>query len=172
MSVAGLVMAFPGRSVCVGVDAGPSLQPADFPSCFIAVVCRVAENIPELSRCEGVTPQGRRRPVPESGSFGPAVPSHRPPHESLFSDRRRIGPRRVAGLCPLFFRGITPSAHRRQTEFRLLNRSGRSRHGSPALAMYRTASTNNRLSAPDLPRSPGFPGSRPSIRLHCSSVSA
>lgn len=47
--------------------------------------------------------------------------------------------------------------------------AGRSRHGAPVLAIQRTASTNNRLSAPVRPRSPALPCSIGSIRCHWSS---
>ena len=47
--------------------------------------------------------------------------------------------------------------------------AGRSRHGAPVLAIHRTASTNNRLSAPVRPRSPALPCNIGSIRHHWSS---
>src|SRR5215831_8508027 len=61
---------------------------------------------------------------------------------------------------------------RRQALFQLPNRSGRSRQGMPVRATYRTASTNNRLSAAIPPCCPGRPGSRSLMRSQSASESA
>src|SRR6516225_5109849 len=58
---------------------------------------------------------------------------------------------------------------RRQIEFQLPNRSGRSRQGAPVLAIHRTASIKRRLSLAVTPGSPSLPGNRSLIRSQCSS---
>jgi len=60
-------------------------------------------------------------------------------------------------------------ANRTYTECQLPNSLGRSRHGDPVRARYRTASTNCRLSAARPPLSVGLPGSKSAIRNHCPS---
>src|SRR6516225_5856416 len=60
-------------------------------------------------------------------------------------------------------------SNRRQVEFQLPRRSGRSRHGAPVLAIQRTASTKRRLSLATLPCWPGCPGKRSLIRSQPSS---
>src|SRR5262249_5182724 len=61
---------------------------------------------------------------------------------------------------------------RRQTEFQLPKRSGRSRQGAPVLAIQKTASTNRRLSLAAFPWRPGRPGSRSWIRSQSASAMA
>src|SRR5579883_1372106 len=60
-------------------------------------------------------------------------------------------------------------SNRFQTAPHFPNRSGRSRHGIPVLATYRTASRNSRLSRATHPGWPGRPGSRCSIRSKSAS---
>jgi hypothetical protein len=60
--------------------------------------------------------------------------------------------------------------NRRKTVFQHPNASGRSRHGTPVRTSHSTASTNRRLSVPDRPGSPAFPGSSGSIRSHWASL--
>src|SRR5215471_5661677 len=55
------------------------------------------------------------------------------------------------------------------TLFHLPKNGGRSRHGVPVRAIQMTASTNSRLSSPERPGSPGLPGSKCSMRPHCTS---
>ena len=66
-----------------------------------------------------------------------------------------------------------PASHRAKriyTECQLPNSRGRSRQGLPTLAVYSTASTNNRLFAARPPLSVGFPGNNPDILAHCASL--
>src|SRR6476661_157124 len=63
-------------------------------------------------------------------------------------------------------------SNRRQVEFQLPKRSGRSRHGAPVLATQRTASTKRRLSLATLPCWPGCPGRRSLILAQSSSEMA
>ncbi len=71
-------------------------------------------------------------------------------------------------------RSHTPALAQRRKRFHTLfqfpKNGDRSRHGVPVRAIQTIASTNSRLSSPDRPGSPGFPGTRSSMRLHCSSV--
>lgn len=60
-------------------------------------------------------------------------------------------------------------ANRTYTECQLPSSRGKSRHGDPVRARYKTASTNCRLSAARPPLSVGLPGSKSAIRTHCSS---
>ena len=59
-----------------------------------------------------------------------------------------------------------PFVRRRHTEFQLPNSLGRSRHGAPTRTIQRTASTKSRLSAPERPASPTFPGRSGASRSH------
>src|SRR5215813_7182872 len=64
------------------------------------------------------------------------------------------------------------SAQRRnrfQTENHLPKYSGRSRQGEPVRAIHKTASRNRRLSSPERPGSPSFPGTSGAICPQCSS---
>src|SRR6266481_6542886 len=64
------------------------------------------------------------------------------------------------------------SAQRRnrfQTENHLPKYAGRSRQGEPVRAIHKTPSRNRRLSSPERPGSPFFPGTSGAIRPHCSS---
>src|SRR5512134_2092428 len=66
------------------------------------------------------------------------------------------------------------SAQRRKrfhTEDHLPYNAGRSRHGAPARAIHKTASTNRRLFFPDRPGSPSLPGRRGATRSHWASLS-
>ena len=58
---------------------------------------------------------------------------------------------------------------RRKTLFQLPNPSGRSRQGAPVRTIQRTASTNSRLSRPELPRVRWSPMMCGAIRAHASS---
>jgi len=62
-------------------------------------------------------------------------------------------------------------AKRTYTECQLPSSLGKSRHGQPVRARYRTASTKRRLSGARPPLSVGLPGNRFSIRNHCPSLS-
>ena len=59
---------------------------------------------------------------------------------------------------------------RRNTEFQGPKCSGRSRQGAPTRAIHSTASMKRRLSAPERPGSPGFPGRWGATRSHIESL--
>src|SRR5579884_159477 len=66
-----------------------------------------------------------------------------------------------------------PNAQRRKrtkVECHFPNTSGRSRQGDPVRAIHSTASRKRRLSSPERPGSPTFPGSSGATRAHCSSL--
>ena len=65
------------------------------------------------------------------------------------------------------------NAHRRKrlkTEFQFPNSRWRSRQGDPVRASHSTASRKRRLSSPERPGSPTFPGSSGATRSHCASL--
>lgn len=70
----------------------------------------------------------------------------------------------------------TPRLHQRLNllydVFQGPNRSGKSRQGAPVRAIQNTAFTNSRLSSAVRPGSPGLPGSKCAIAVHCSSESS
>jgi hypothetical protein len=89
--------------------------------------------------------------------------------ESMNNSSKSASPRNAsATLCQTPY--VSQRANRTYTECHLPNSAGRSRHGLPTRAVYRTASTNRRLSAARPPLSVGFPGNMPPIRCHCSSL--
>ena len=59
---------------------------------------------------------------------------------------------------------------RTNVEFHFPNAAGRSRQGDPVRAIHSTASRKRRLSSPERPGSPTFPGSSGATRCHCSSL--
>jgi len=73
-------------------------------------------------------------------------------------------------------RSNTPlSAQRRKrfhTEPHRPNVAGRSRHGEPVRTSHNTASRNCRLSRPERPGSPSFPGRSGATRSHCPSLNS
>src|SRR5215470_8393374 len=73
---------------------------------------------------------------------------------------------------PKIFSNTPLSAQRRnrfQTEYHFPKYAGRSRQGEPVRPIHKTASRNRRLSSPERPGSPSFPGTSGAIRFHCSS---
>src|SRR5215216_5384953 len=71
-------------------------------------------------------------------------------------------------------RSHTPAlAQRRKrlnTLFQLPKQGPRSRHGAPVRAIHTMASTKSRLSSPVRPGSPGLPGIKFAMRVHCAFV--
>lgn len=91
--------------------------------------------------------------------------------ESINTSSKSASPwRAVATRCQTPY--CSQRENRTYTECQLPNSAGRSRHGHPVRAIYRTASTNRRLSAArPPPLSVGFPGNSEAIFSHWASLS-